>query len=121
MSQSTPKLRPERSEVLMSRIREACLLMGIRQKDLADSLQLKPSQMNLYFQGKVEMRTDRLVPLLAILGIDIERQIEEKIKELGGESFSPLGNENKVLARIGRLDEYKRQSLLRIIHILGSK
>ncbi|MEK2644288.1 helix-turn-helix domain-containing protein [Bdellovibrio sp. BCCA] len=120
MSQTTD-LRLERSEILMSRIREVCLLMGIRQKDLAQSLQLKPSQMNLYFNGKVEMRVERLLPLLEILGVDVELQLEEKIKELGGELRSFQETENKVLAKIGRLDDYKRQSLLRIIHILGSK
>ncbi|WII72465.1 helix-turn-helix transcriptional regulator [Bdellovibrio sp. 22V] len=121
MSQPISHLKLERSEIFMARIREACSLLGIRQKDLAESLQLKPSQMNLYFQGKVEMRTDRLLPLLEILGIDLERQLEERIRELGDTTTSLQNSENKVLAKIGRLDEYKRQSLLRIIHILGSK
>lgn len=104
----------------MSRIRHACNLMGIRQKDLADSLELKPSQMNLYFQGKVEMRADRLIPLMKILGIDIENLLEDKIKELGGDPLG-LSRESKIFANMGRLDDYKKQSLLRIIHILGSK
>jgi len=105
----------------MARIREACRLMGLRQRDIAESLQLKPSQLNLYFQGKVEMRAERMIALLALLEIDVEKQIEEKIRQWGGEAQSSSCHETKVLAKIGRLDEYKRQSLLRIIHILGSK
>lgn len=121
LSLPVQKMTSQRSALFMARVREACQLMRIRQKDLADSLDLKPSQMNLYFQGKVEMRSDRLLALLDILGVDVERQLEERIKELGGENkFSP-GHENKMLATLGRLDDYKKQSLLKIISILGSK
>lgn len=112
---------PTSGEDFMARVREACALMGIRQKDLAESLAIKPSQMSLYFQGKVEMRSDRLLPLLAILGLDVPGMLEERIKQLGGQSSVPQGNESRTLASIGRLDDYKRQSILRIVSILGSK
>lgn len=112
---------PTRTDDFMARVREACALMGIRQKDLADSLDIQASQMNLYFQGKVEMRSDRLLALLGILGVDVEGMLEERIKELGGPALKAPGTESRMLATIGRLDEYKKQSILRIVNVLGSR
>ena len=121
MSLAQKKMDSVKSDELMDKIREACALMGIRQKDLADYLDMKPSQMNLYFRGKVEMRSDRLITLLGVLGIDIEELLSEKIRALGGSSASSNSSENKMLASLGRLDDYKKQSLLKIIGILGAK
>lgn len=105
---------------LVSKIRLLCHSLGITQRDLAASLELKPSQMNLYMQGKVEMKSDRLLKVLNILGLDIETLLDQRIAELSQANSRPAP-EQRVLAKIGRLDEYKRESLLKIISILGSK
>lgn len=100
-------------------VRELCRLMGIRQKELAASLNMKPAQMNVYFQGKAEMRAERMIELLKILGLDIEKQIQDKINEMGGESKT--ANSSKILASMGGLHETNRKSLLKIIKMLGAE
>lgn len=109
-----------RNDRLILQIRQLCQSLGISQRDLAASLQLKPSQMNLYMQGKVEMKADRLLQVLSILGLDIEALLNQRLTALA-QSETPVMREQTVLAKIGRLDEYKRESLLKIISILGSK
>lgn len=103
----------------MSAVRELCRRMGVRQRNLAESLGLNPAQVNVYFQGKSEMRADRMIALLKILGIDIEKQVYDKIRELGGEVRTV--SDNRVLASLGGLNESKKKSLLRMIKIFAAE
>lgn len=101
---------------LISRVKLLAQLTGISQKDLALNLGLKPSQMNLYFNEKAEMKANRLVDLLRVLGVDVESLIEEKIKAL--ESSSEI-DDATLHAKLGRVSGRKKKSLLKIIKILG--
>lgn len=122
-----PDTQLSTSDETMALVREICREVGIKQRDLAAHLQLKPSQMNLYFSGKVEMRTDRLVRLLEILGIDLRQIIRERLQQIRGLtpaahslSDDDVIDDSKILARIGRVKSPKRESLLRIIELLGN-
>ena len=108
-----------KSERVMSQIRQLSHNLGVRQKDLAATLGLKPSQMNLYMQGKVDMRADRMMNVLEVLGIDIEEILSTK---LANSNNTPgIAPTETVLAKIGRLDDCKRESIFKIIKVLGSK
>lgn len=114
------------SDEVMALIREICREVGIKQRDLAAHLHLKPSQMNLYFSGKVEMRTERLVRTLEILGVDVRLALRERLAEIKGRGTqlvvedAEMIDDSKILAKIGRVKSPKRESLLRIIELLGS-
>lgn len=114
------------SDEVMSLVREICREVGIKQRDLAAHLNLKPSQMNLYFSGKVEMRTDRLVRLLEILGVDLRQSLRHRLDQIKGVNVTPTSfddesiDDSKILAKIGRVKSPKRESLLRIIELLGT-
>ncbi|KYG61530.1 hypothetical protein AZI86_17640 [Bdellovibrio bacteriovorus] len=114
------ELTESKRDKVMSQIRTLSQTLGVRQKDLAASLNLKPSQMNVYMQGKVEMKTDRLLCVLELMGIDVEKLLEQKIIEASKASFESSNKEN-VLAKIGRLDADNRESIFKIVKILGSK
>lgn len=113
-------LNESKRDKVMSQIRVLTQALGVRQKDLAASLNLKPSQMNVYMQGKVEMKTDRLLCVLELMGVDVEKILEEKIIEASKTSLQASNKEN-VLAKIGRLDADNRESIFKIVKILGSK
>lgn len=127
MSQSRgPDTQSSTSDEVMSLVREICREVGIKQRDLAAHLHLKPSQMNLYFSGKVEMRTDRLVRLLEILGVDLRQNLRERLDQIRGVPGPQAApdddniDDSKILAKIGRVKSPKRESLLRIIELLGT-
>lgn len=101
---------------LISRVKLLAQLIGISQKDLALNLGLKPSQMNLYFNEKAEMKANRFVDLLKVLGVDVETLLEEKIRSL--QSSSEI-DDATLHAKLGRVTGRKKKSLLKIIKILG--
>lgn len=105
---------------LVSQIRVLCQSLGIRQTDLASFLGLKPSQVNMYMLGKVEMKSDRLLHVLEFLGIDVLDQIEKKISEAESQ-ISTAPNAQNVLTKIGKLDAHKRESLFKLIKIMGTR
>ena len=104
---------------LMSRIRELSRNVGISQRDLAQSMGLKPSQLNLYFNERAEMKAQRLVQLLEILGIDINELLSHRIRALGGDPDGSDIDDSNLYAKLGRIRGAKRKSLLKIIRMLG--
>lgn len=111
------------SDIVLSQIKKVCHLKGVRQVDLAQNLNIKPSQMNLYFRGFSKMRADRFVDLLNVLGIDLESVLNNEILRCENAPAAQKNevNETKVLAKIGRLDGQHRESLYRIAKILSEQ
>lgn len=108
---------PERT--LMSKIRELSRIVGISQRDLSQSMGLKPSQLNLYFNERAEMKAQRLVQILEILGIDIDELLTQRIRALGGDPTGSDIDDSSLYAKLGRVRGAKRRSLLKIIRMLG--
>lgn len=108
------------NQSFMALVRQVCENMGIRQKDLAASLDLKQSQMNLYFQGKVEMRTERLLSLLKVLGVDVELLLQDQLSGLKAHPPDKNASENRILALIGGLTPSQKLSMGRILTQLSS-
>ena len=103
----------------MSKIRELSRIVGISQRDLSEHMGLKPSQLNLYFNERAEMKAQRLVQLLEILGIDIDELLNQRIRTLGGDPSGSEIDDSNLYAKLGRIRGAKRKSLLKIIRMLG--
>jgi len=103
----------------MKKVRALSQSVGVSQKDLALNMGLKPSQLNLYFNDRAEMKASRFVELLELLGIDIDHLLEERLHRLRENSETIIDDSN-LYTKLGRLRGAKRKSLQKIICILGA-
>lgn len=55
--------------------------LRVKQTDLARKSKISRISVNRFFRGKSEVRASDLVVLLSHLGIDLEEQIRQKIRE----------------------------------------
>lgn len=105
---------------VVDQLREILKLTGISQKELAEMMDLKPSQMNLYFKDKSKMRADRFIDLLEILGIDVLQMIENRLNQLRHSSSSAQLDQSLFLVKLDRVKGTTRKSLKELIELLGA-
>jgi len=104
----------------MDGIKDLLVASGVRQKDLAEKMGMKASQMSLYFNGKSEMRADRFVELLEILGVDVEASIQNKLSELDHKNIPSQCGTSHMLIKLDRVRGTARKSLKDLIELLGA-
>lgn len=103
---------------VLDKIRELMHLLGIRQKDLACNLNIKPSQISHYFNHRSEIKANNLLAILELIGMNVEEQLDEKISMLKNGPHES-SNTATFYTKLGRIREPKKESLLKIIRMLG--
>lgn len=105
---------------VMELVRDLVDLTDLKQKDVANQMGLKASQMNLYFNGHSEMRANRLVELLDILGINVQAEIQKRIRALKEERSVAHLDQFALAVKLGSVDQSTRKSLKSLIEQLGA-
>lgn len=104
--------------LLISLLRELLSSAHVTQKDLALGLGMKPSHINLYFKGKSDIHSRKLVSILKMLGIDLESLVRERIEMLS-RNEGKVSSEN-LFSKLDQVKDFNREPLLRIIkHLAG--
>lgn len=109
--------RMKNSHEVVANLRELLKLTGITQRELARRLGTTPSHLNLYFTGKSDMHSAKLIEILHVLGIDLDSLIQERIGRI-------LQNEAEVdpsclYVKLQNMASHTREPLLRIIKTLA--
>lgn len=108
----------EKSFSVIEKVRTLMCLLELKQKDISESLNLKPSQISHYLNHRREIKANNLLALLETVGVDVNEILQEKIQKFMLEDFEQR-EENILHSRLGRVRGKKKKSLLNIIRIIG--
>lgn len=111
-----PQIESTRAS-LVPLLRELMRETQVTQRDLAAGIGATSSQLNLFFTGKSDMHSRKLVGLLRALGIDLEEILEQRLNEIRNQE-SPK-SQTALHAKISALGEHRREPLLAIIKMLA--
>lgn len=93
----------------------------LKQTDLAAKIGLSLSQVNRFFSGQTEIKGDKLVLLMAELGIDLNSQIDTKISQASGVKIQKTESFGEIVEQMAKaLKPNKREALIEFIAAYGS-
>jgi transcriptional regulator with XRE-family HTH domain len=102
---------------LVGKLRTLLRLTHVTQRDIAAALEIQPSQLNVYFTGKGDMHSKKLIRLLEVLGVDLNEILEQRIREL--QHSNEKVTTPALRLKLEALRDHNRESLLRIIKALA--
>lgn len=108
---------PPEEITMVPLLREFMKEAGVTQRDLAAAIGVKSSQLNLFFTGKSDMHSRKLVLLLKSLGIDLERILADQLQEIRNQSAQR--HPSSLIAKINAMDPEQRKPLLAIVKMLA--
>lgn len=71
-----------RTEVLRKLVQLACT-RGLSQAELARRVGMQPSHLNHFLRGHGDVRSSKLLEILLVLGVDLERHLDEALGASG--------------------------------------
>lgn len=86
---------------------------GKSQAEIADQINMAPSQLNRFFKGHCDIYANNAFDILKELGLDIEDIVLKRLKDVAElEQSDPKSKNETILFLYNRLDELGKQTVL---------
>lgn len=86
---------------------------GKSQAEIADRINMAPSQLNRFFKGHCDIHANNAIEILKELGLDIEDLLLKRLKDATDlENSDPNSKNETILFLYNKLDELGKQTVL---------